>query len=72
MDALCGAVADVCGRAVSPVLLAFLLPCYVAFQLGAARMAAEALAGTDEAGRLGRSCEDYASKLAALLECQNA
>ena len=34
-------------------------------------MADEALAETDEAARLVRSCEDYAVKFAALLESQN-
>ena len=72
VDLLCGVVAYESGRPVSPAVLAFMLPCYAAFQLGAASMAAGALAGTDEAGRLRRSSENYACKLRVLLECQGA
>ncbi|MEJ1160947.1 hypothetical protein [Prosthecomicrobium sp. N25] len=50
------------GRAVDPDLVALLRPCYLAFRLGAATMAA-ASAGRDEAGRLRRAADRYAEAI---------
>ncbi|MFL5310329.1 MAG: hypothetical protein ACJ79H_07760 [Myxococcales bacterium] len=51
------------GRGASPEVLAFLRPCYLAFQLGAHRLAAESLPG--EAARLHRAADRYARLLSA-------
>ena len=68
VDALCGAIENESGHAVSAKLLEFLLPCYVAFQLGAASLAAAALGETEEGARHWRNCDDYARRLGPLLE----
>jgi hypothetical protein len=52
------------GQAVDAGLIAFYRPCYLAFQLGAATMAAQALAGCEaEAARLKRAADRYAELL---------
>jgi hypothetical protein len=56
------------GHPVEAELLAFYRPCYLAFQLGAATLAAHALAGCPaEAGRLTRSAARYTSLLGEVL-----
>jgi hypothetical protein len=56
------------GHPVEAELLAFCRPCYLAFQLGAATLAAHALAGCPaEAERLTRSAARYASLLGEVL-----
>jgi hypothetical protein len=54
------------GRAVDRELLDCLEPCYLAFQLGAATLAASATGG-DEALRLRAAAERYGAKLRALV-----
>jgi hypothetical protein len=44
-------------------MLSFMGPCYLAFQMGAHLMAAEALGGGEEATRLSRAADRYASLL---------
>ncbi len=52
------------GHVVDTGLVAFYRPCYLAFQLGAATMAAQALAGCEtEAARLNRAADRYAGWL---------
>ncbi|MCJ2101999.1 hypothetical protein [Methylobacterium sp. E-046] len=60
-------VAQEAGRPVDRELLAFLTPCYLAFQLGAAAMAADAAYDLDEGGRLRRSGARYAAQLQNVL-----
>jgi hypothetical protein len=56
------------GTAVDPRLLAFLLPCYLAFQLGAYSMAADGLPGwPEEQTRLRRRAGFYRDRLARLV-----
>ncbi|MFH5923590.1 hypothetical protein [Roseomonas xinghualingensis] len=54
------------GRAVDPELLAFLTPCYLAFQLGYHAMAADA-SGGEEVARAGDAAARYAEALKAAL-----
>jgi hypothetical protein len=62
-------VAAESGAAVDPKLLAFLLPCYLAFQLGAYAMAADTLPDwPDEQARLRRRFAFYRDRLAGLLD----
>jgi hypothetical protein len=61
-DALLAAVEREAGRAVEPGLVQALAPCYLAFQLGAATMAAQ-VAAPDEAARLRAEAERYAGLL---------
>jgi len=51
------------GRAVDPALLAFLTPCYLAFQLGLHAMAARAWGGGEEAARAEEAVRRYAAHL---------
>jgi len=60
---LCGIVQRESGKAISPELLSFMRPCYLAFQLGAHTMAAHALGEGPEATRLHRAAERYACLL---------
>jgi hypothetical protein len=62
---LCRAVEREAGIGVDPDLLAFLQPCYLAFQLGAATLAAEAV-GHGEAPRLRGEAQRYRALLAQL------
>ncbi|WP_267359999.1 MULTISPECIES: hypothetical protein [unclassified Methylobacterium] len=55
------------GRPVDRELLAFLTPCYLAFQLGAASMAADAAHDLDEHRRLRSSVERYAEQVQDVL-----
>jgi hypothetical protein len=55
---LCAIVERTSGHPVSRELLAFLLPCYCAFQMGAHLMAAAALGGEEEA-RLRKAADRY-------------
>ncbi|GJE41155.1 hypothetical protein [Methylobacterium soli] len=64
---LAGIVGREAGRPVDPELLAFLTPCYLAFQLGAASLAADAAHDPAEALRLGRARARYAEQLERLL-----
>jgi hypothetical protein len=65
---LCAILARETGRAVDPGLLAVLLPCYLAFQMGSAALAADALAGWPaEAARLRAAAGRYAERLRAVL-----
>jgi len=67
-QALSRIVARASGREVHPELLAFMRPCYLAFQLGHASLAAEALAAIpDEAARLRSLAARYARLLRAAL-----
>ncbi|MCP8937036.1 hypothetical protein NK718_00765 [Alsobacter sp. SYSU M60028] len=63
LSGLCERVGGRAGREVSRDLLAFLLPCYAAFQLGAATMAADGLAGSAEEKRLRAEATRYAAVL---------
>jgi hypothetical protein len=56
---LCQIVRQESGRPVDQALLAFMLPCYLAFQLGAHLMAAGALGEGPEATRLHRAADRY-------------
>lgn len=61
-------VAHETGRAVDPGLIAFYLPCYLAFQTGYYALAADALAGwPEEAARLRAASGRYAARLQELL-----
>ena len=55
---LCTIVERTSGHPASPELLAFLLPCYCAFQMGAHLMAAAALEGGEET-RLRKAADRY-------------
>jgi hypothetical protein len=63
---LCDIVEQESGHRVDAELLAFLEPCYLAFQLGAATLAARAIGG-HEAVRLRRAAERYAARLRWIL-----
>jgi hypothetical protein len=63
---LCAIVERESGHAVDPDLLRCLLPCYLAFQIGACRLASMAVGG-GEAGRLDRSASRYCETLRDLL-----
>lgn len=65
-DALIARVEEASGHAVDKELLAFLLPCYLAFQLGACTMAV-GTAAAEEARRLEAEAGRYRSRLAAIL-----
>jgi hypothetical protein len=60
---LCQIVRQESGRPVDQALLAFVLPCYLAFQLGAHLMAAGALGEGPEATRLRRVADHYGRRL---------
>jgi hypothetical protein len=60
---LCAVVERAAGRALDPQLIALLTPCYLAFQLGSWTMAAAAAPGPEEAARLRRAAERYATRL---------
>lgn len=59
IERLCAIVQGESGRSVSQALLSFMRPCYLAFQLGAQTMAADALNGSDEEARLRSSAQRY-------------
>lgn len=66
---LCAGLEQEAGVAVAPELLAFLEPCYLAFQLGAYTMAIGMAGGWErEAERARHRAGWYAGKLAALLQ----
>jgi hypothetical protein len=65
---LCAIVHDESGHPVSSALLSFMLPCYLAFQLGAHAMAADALKDNAEENRLRLAAERYASLLQTYLK----
>ena len=65
---LCATVHHESGHPVSPALLSFMLPCYLAFQLGAHVMAADALNGNAEENRLRLAIERYGKLLQTYLE----
>jgi hypothetical protein len=60
---LCQIVRQESDRPVDQALLAFMLPCYLAFQLGAHLMAAGALGEGPEANRLHRAADRYGGRL---------
>jgi hypothetical protein len=60
---LCRIIWQESGRPVDQALLAFMLPCYLAFQLGAHLMAAGALDEGPEATRLRRAADRYGRRL---------
>lgn len=62
-DRLARITGETSGRAADPALVAFLRPCYLAFQLG--RHALAATTGGGEAARLRSAAERYAAQLAA-------
>ena len=64
---LLAVVAREAGRPVDRALLAFLTPCYLAFRLGAASMAADAAPDPGEAERLRRAGGRYAAQLRDVL-----
>jgi hypothetical protein len=69
IERLRAGVARESGHPVDAELLAFSRRAYLAFQLGAAILSAQALAGCPaEAARLGRAAERYGQMLAGLLE----
>lgn len=55
------------GRPLDPALLAFLEPCYLAFQLGCYQMASAAESGPEDAARLRRTAGAYAERLRGVL-----
>jgi len=65
---LCTIVHNESGHPVSPALLSFMLPCYLAFQLGAHAMAADALKGNAEESRLRLAVARYGTLLRTYLE----
>lgn len=67
---LCALVREESGHPVSHAALAFMLPCYLAFQLGAHRMAAGALKGSEEEERLRIAAERYGHLLQSCLHHQ--
>ena len=68
MQDLCAGIEHETGRAVDPGLIAFSLPCYLAFQTGYYALAADALAGwPDEAARLRAASGRYAGRLQDVL-----
>jgi hypothetical protein len=60
---LCQIIGQESGRSIDQTLLAFMLPCYLAFQLGAHLMAAGALGEGPEAIRLRRAADRYGRRL---------
>ncbi len=60
---LCSVVQEESARPVSVALLSYMLPCYLAFQLGAHTMAADALAGNEEEYRLRIAAKRYGALL---------
>jgi hypothetical protein len=60
---LCEIVRQESGHPVYPDLTAFMLPCYLAFQMGSCLMAAGALGEGQEAARLRQDAERYAHSL---------
>lgn len=62
-DRLCTIIEREGGHPVDPQILAFLYPCYLAFQMGASLMAAHALGEGPEADRLRRQARRYARPL---------
>lgn len=67
-DLLCTILEKESGHPVSPALLSFLVPCYLAFQIGAHTMAADALTGNEEETRLRLAVERYGLLLRSQLE----
>ncbi len=65
---LCAVVQEESARPVSLALLSFMLPCYLAFQLGAHDMAADALKGTEEEDRLRLAAHNYGALLQSYLD----
>lgn len=65
---LMAVVAQASGRPVDHGLLAFLTPCYLAFQLGAASMAADAAQDSTEGLRLRNGATRYAAQLRDVLK----
>jgi hypothetical protein len=63
---LCQAVAEESGRPVDARLLGFLLPCYLAFQIGSAAMAGPCV-GCQDAQRFDAAAARYGRRLLALL-----
>jgi hypothetical protein len=63
---LCGIVSQESGHPVCPDLLAFMMPCYLAFQTGAHLMGAGALGEGCETMRLRRAADRYGSCLKRL------
>jgi hypothetical protein len=63
VDYLCKTIERDSGHGVDPVLLAFLHPCYLAFQLGSYTMAADALGEGPEFDRLRLVADRYATML---------
>ncbi|KLK94493.1 hypothetical protein AA309_03360 [Microvirga vignae] len=68
IDLLCTIVEEESGHPVSPALLSFLVPCYLAFQIGAHAMAADALRGNGEETRLRLAVGRYGLLLRSQLE----
>jgi hypothetical protein len=70
-DELCAVIHGWGGGEPDPELIAFLTPCYLAFQLGYYTLAAEALAGSpDEVDRLRTAAGRYADRLRQVLDGQ--
>ncbi|MXQ11426.1 hypothetical protein [Microvirga makkahensis] len=65
---LCALVQEESARPVSLALLSFMLPCYLAFQLGANTMAADAVPGSAEEDRLRHAAQRYGALLQGYLE----
>ena len=62
-------IEDGCGPQVDPALLEFLLPCYLAFRLGAARLTEWSLAGwPDEAARNRAAGDRYRDRLLTIFD----
>lgn len=68
IEQLCSAIEAERGHPISPALLAFMTPCYLAFQIGAQTMAATALEGSAEEPRLRREARRYEALLQRYLE----
>jgi hypothetical protein len=69
---LCTIVERESGFPVAPEILAFMLPCYLAFQMGAHTMAALSLGDGPESVRLRQSADRYRRLLQGLLNLESA
>jgi len=69
---LCRIVERESGFPVAPEILAFMRPCYLAFQMGAHTMAAWSLGDGPEAFRLRRAADRYSRLLQGLLNLEPA
>jgi hypothetical protein len=72
LDQMCTIVESHTGREIDPLLVRYLTPCYLAFQLGYYALAERALAFSTEAPRLREARERYQEYLSSLLSKEAA